>query len=169
MFQAFIRTRLAFLPLVFIPLYLHLFLHLHHLHRFLFFACCQFFLVDLSPVPCNNLVFYLPCLHHTSYYLYIFFIIFSHPPPPRKGGRPLHPGCSQPLHLPLLHASFWGLFQTWQWFHLKKKYISIYPFSPWKYVYITLKLFFFNIFLFWPPRGIWNSQARDQIWATVVT
>ena len=25
------------------------------------------------------------------------------------------------------------------------------------------------IFLFWPPCGIWNSQARDQIQHTVVT
>ena len=31
----------------------------------------------------------------------------------------------------------------------------------------TLGIFFF--FFFWPPCSIWSSQARDQIWATVVT
>ena len=27
----------------------------------------------------------------------------------------------------------------------------------------------FFLFLFWPPHGMWRSQARDQIWATVAT
>ena len=32
----------------------------------------------------------------------------------------------------------------------------------------TIFTFFFFFLLFWLPHGIWNSQARDQICATVV-
>ena len=114
-----------------------------------------------------NLLLFPLLMFHNSHYksftslgVYLFKLLFC---------PDIHTGVGLLDHMAALFLVFWGTSMLFS-IVAAPTYIPINTVGVFPFLYTLSSMLFlkFSFFLFWPPHGIWNSQARDQIWAAVV-